>query len=103
MKFNATPISYRSTGLFSALINDYIENKGIAQSFVNYAATKEGYKKAIEQRVLFTSNRKVLVEVLQNQYTKLVKEDHVTIVQNSNNNNIQNTLLNAPNNEEAFK
>ena len=74
MKFNATPISYRSTGLFSALINDYIETKGTAQSFVNYAATKEGYKKAIEQRASFPTNRKVLVEALQNQYTQLEKD-----------------------------
>ena len=61
MKFNATPISYRSTGLFSAVINDYIETKGTAQSFVNYAATKEGYKKAIEQRASFIGyNSRVL-------------------------------------------
>lgn len=85
MKFNATPISYRSTGLFSALINDYIETKGTAQSFVNYAATKEGYKKAIEQRASFPTNRKVLVEVLQNQYTQLAKD------------------VNSLNNKEAFK
>jgi len=85
MKFNATPISYRSTGLFSALINDYIETKGTAQSFVNYAASKEGYKKAIEQRASFPTNRKVLVEVLQNQYTQLAKD------------------VNSLNNKEAFK
>jgi bacillithiol biosynthesis cysteine-adding enzyme BshC len=85
MKFNATQISYRSTGLFSALINDYIETKGTAQSFVNYAATKEGYKKAIEQRASFPTNRKVLVEVLQNQYTQLAKD------------------VNSLNNKEAFK
>ena len=85
MKFNATQISYRSTGLFSALINDYIETKGTAQSFVNYAASKEGYKKAIEQRASFPTNRKVLVEVLQNQYTQLAKD------------------VNSLNNKEAFK
>ena len=73
MKFNSTSISYRSTGLFSALINDYIETKDTAQSFVKYAATKEGYKKAIEQRASFPTNRKVLVEVLQNQYSQLEK------------------------------
>ena len=88
MKFNATQISYRSTGLFSALINDYIETKGTAQSFVNYAASKEGYKKAIEQRASFPTNRKVLVEVLQNQYTQLAKDI-----------NDANVL----NNKEAFK
>lgn len=100
MKFNATQISYRSTGLFSVLINDYIETKGTAQSFVNYAANKEGYKKAIEQRASFPTNRKVLVEVLQNQYTQLAKEVNDASVLNSNNNNALNNSLN---NIETFK
>ena len=100
MKFNATKISYRSTELFSALINDYIETKGTAQSFVNYAANKEGYKKAIEQRASFPTNRKVLVEVLQNQYTQLAKEVNDASVLNSNNNNALNNSLN---NIETFK
>ena len=100
MKFNATQISYRSTGLFSALINDYIETKGTAQSFVNYAATKEGYKKAIEQRASFPTNRKVLVEVLQNQYTQLAKDINDANVLNNNNNNALNNSLN---NKEAYK
>ena len=88
MKFNATQISYRSTGLFSALINDYIESKGTAQNFVNYTQNIEGYKKAIEQRAAFPTNRKVLVEVLQNQYTQLAKDINDA---------------NVPNNKEAFK
>ena len=100
MKFNATQISYRSTELFSALINDYIETKGTAQSFVNYAANKEGYKKAIEQRASFPTNRKVLVEVLQNQYTQLAKEVNDASILNSNNNNALNNSLN---NIETFK
>jgi len=74
MKFNATQIPYRATGLFSNLVNDYMEAKGTAQSFVEYNATLEGYKKAIKQRTSFPTNRKVLVEVLQNQYTQLEKE-----------------------------
>ena len=59
MKFKATPISYRATGLFSGLVNDYLEAKGTAQSFVEYNATLDGYKKAIEQRASFPTNRKV--------------------------------------------
>ena len=74
MKFNATQIPSRATGLFSNLVNDYMESKGTAQSFVEYNATIDGYKKAIEQRASFSTNRKVLVEVLQNQYTQLTKE-----------------------------
>ena len=102
MKFNATQISYRSTGLFSALINDYIETKGTAQSFVNYAATKEGYKKAIEQRASFPTNRKVLVEVLQNQYTQLAKDINDSISQNNSKLN-NNALNNSLNTKEPFK
>jgi bacillithiol synthase len=99
MKFKANSITYRSTGLFTALINDYIEAKGTAQSFVNYAASKEGYKKAIEQRASFPTNRKVLVEVLQNQYTQLAKDINDTNVLNKNNHNALNNSLNT---KEAF-
>jgi bacillithiol synthase len=88
MKFNATQIPYRATGLFSNLVNDYIEAKGTAQSFVEYNATIEGYKQAIDQRAFFPTNRKVLVEVLQNQYAQLEKEV---------------TDSNALNNKESFK
>ena len=97
MKFKATPISYRATGLFSSLVNDYLEAKGTAQSFVEYKASLDGYKKAIEQRASFPTNRKVLVEVLQNQYTQLVKDINDA---NALNNSSQNSALN---NKEAFK
>ena len=106
MKFNATQIPYRASGLFSNLVNDYIETKGTAQSFVEYNATIEGYKKAIEQRASFPTNRKVLVEVLQNQYTQLEKEFSDSNVQNNNNSNNSsnnnNRLLNSLDNKDAF-
>jgi bacillithiol biosynthesis cysteine-adding enzyme BshC len=93
MKFKATPITYRATGLFSNLVNDYMEAKGTAQSFVEYNATIEGYKKAIEKRASFPTNRKVLVEVLQNQYAQLEKD----INDSSSRNNSE------LNNKESFK
>jgi len=71
MKFKATHIPYRATGLFSPLVNDYMEGKGTAQSFVNYTPNIEGVKKAIEQRKKQPTNRKVLVEVLRKQYDQL--------------------------------
>ena len=83
MKFKATPITYRATGLFSNLVNDYMEAKGTAQSFVEYNATIEGYKKAIEKRASFPTNRKVLVEVLQNQYAQLEKDINDSSSQNN--------------------
>ncbi len=74
MKFNATQIPYRETGLFTSLVNDYIELKGEAQTFVNYAPNLEGFKKAIEQRASFPTNRKVLFSVLQKQYETLAQK-----------------------------
>ena len=71
MKFKATTLPYRATGLFSPLVNDYLEAKGTAQSFVNYAPTIAGVKEAIEQRKKYPTNRKVLVEVLNKQYDQL--------------------------------
>jgi len=101
MKFNATQIPYRATGLFSNLVNDDMEAKGTAQSFVEYNATIEGYKKAIEQRASFPTNRKVLVEVLQNQYAQLEKDINDSISQN-NSKLHNNALKNSLNTNEAF-
>ncbi len=70
MKYNATSIPYRATGLFSALVNDYIESKGTAQQYVAYTPNMEGVKKAIAQRNFSAVHRKTLVQVLQNQYEK---------------------------------
>ena len=92
MKFNATQIPYRASGLFSNLVNDYMEAKGTAQSFVEYNATIEGYKKAIEKKASFPTNRKVLVEVLQNQYAQLEKE--INDSNALNNNTLNNKGLN---------
>ena len=83
MKFKATSIPYRATRLYSNLVNDYMESKGEAASFVNYAPTIDGYKKAIEQRTSFPTNRKVLVEVLQSQYTQLAKDTNASSLLNN--------------------
>jgi bacillithiol biosynthesis cysteine-adding enzyme BshC len=68
MKFNATQLPYHSTGLFSKLVNDYIEAKPSALAFANYAPNLEGVAKAIEQRAKFPVDRNVLVSVLKEQY-----------------------------------
>ena len=73
MKTKTTSISYRHTGLFSNLVNDYIELKSEALPFTQYAPTIEGYQNALKQRASFPTDRKVLVEVLQQQYNDLEK------------------------------
>jgi bacillithiol biosynthesis cysteine-adding enzyme BshC len=72
MKFSATQIPYHSTGLFSKLVNDYIEARPSALAFANYAPNLEGVAKAIEQRKHFSIDRKVLVSVLEEQYSNIV-------------------------------
>jgi bacillithiol biosynthesis cysteine-adding enzyme BshC len=71
MKFQATHIDYATTGLFSTLVKEYIQNKGTARSFVPYEPTYQGVKEALEQRKKYPTNRKVLVEVLIKQYQNL--------------------------------
>ncbi len=71
MKFSATQIPYHSTGLFSKLVNDYIEARPSALAFANYAPNLEGVAKAIEQRKNFPIDRKVLVSVLKEQYSNV--------------------------------
>ena len=60
MNFKTTHIPYSATGVFTPLVNDYIESKGTAQSFVDYTPDIEGIKKALAQRKKFPTNRKVL-------------------------------------------
>jgi bacillithiol biosynthesis cysteine-adding enzyme BshC len=71
MKFNATQIPYHATGLFSQLVRDYVDAKGTAMDFVNYAPNFEGVQKAMAARKSFDINRPLLVDVLKAQYANL--------------------------------
>ena len=71
MKYNATSIPYSATGVFSALVNDYISGNGTARDYVPYAPDMEGIKKAIQHRKFSATQRQVLVSVLENQYQVL--------------------------------
>lgn len=73
MKYSATSIPYSNTGVFSALVNDYITGEGTARDFVPFTPNLEGIKKAIQQRKFSIQQRQVLVSVLENQYQILAK------------------------------
>jgi hypothetical protein len=64
MKYNTTSIPYSATGVFSALVNDYISGNGTARDYVPYAPDLEGIKKAIQQRKFSAIQRQTLVSVL---------------------------------------
>ncbi|MDP4619994.1 MAG: bacillithiol biosynthesis cysteine-adding enzyme BshC [Sediminibacterium sp.] len=76
MKYNATSIPNSATGVFSALVNDYISGNGTARGYVPYAPDLEGIKKAIQQRKFSAIQRQTLVSVLENQYQILGAVTH---------------------------
>ena len=97
MKYSATSIPYSNTGVFSALVNDYISGKGIARDFVPFTPNLEGIKKAIQQRKFSAQHRQLLVSVLENQYQVLAEckneknkvafekvEANITLLKNEN-------------------
>lgn len=70
-------IPFSTTQLFSKLINDYVEGKGTALDYVQYAPNVEGYQAAIAGRKAHPVNRALLVEVLTTQYANLPQTNAV--------------------------
>ena len=77
MSQSSMHIPFSSTHVFSTLINDYLEGKGTALDFVQYAPNLEGYRAAIEGRKKHPINRALLFEVLTKQYSNLPQEKAV--------------------------
>ena len=59
MSQSSKHIPFSSTHVFSKLINDYLEGKGNAMDFVQYAPNVDGYRAAIEGRKQYPINRAV--------------------------------------------
>ncbi len=77
MSQSSKHIPFSSTHVFSKLINDYLEGKGTALDFVQYAPNLEGYRTAIEGRKKHPINRNLLFDVLTKQYANLPQENAV--------------------------
>ncbi len=77
MSFKAQYIPYSKTGSFSKIVTDYLSNVPALQSFYNYTPDITGIKKAIADRKKYTTNRKVLVDELQKQYSSIQTSDRV--------------------------
>ena len=99
MKFKASQIPYHTTGLFSQLVRDYVDGKGTALDFTNYAPNLQGVQKALEARKGFSINRPILVEVLKAQYANLdvAKKVHENIDLLSKDNTYVITTAHQPN------
>jgi bacillithiol biosynthesis cysteine-adding enzyme BshC len=77
MSQSSKHIPFSSTHVFSKLINNYLEGKGTALDFVQYAPNLEGYRTAIEGRKKHPINRNLLFDVLTKQYANLPQENAV--------------------------
>ena len=71
MNFTAEKIPYKQTGSFSRLVLDYLDDANSLKDFYNYHPDAEGLRKATADREIFPVNRKLLVEVITEQYKTL--------------------------------
>jgi bacillithiol synthase len=70
-------ISYQNSGYFTSLMNDYLDQKSKLQSLYNRFPSLENFEAQIQEKKenFNHKNRKVLVLVLQQQYSKIPTSD----------------------------
>ena len=69
MDFTSTKTAYGQTGVFTKIVLDYIKGDEKLQSFYTHQVSVNGIKAAINERKKYSTDRKLLVEVLQKHYT----------------------------------
>jgi bacillithiol biosynthesis cysteine-adding enzyme BshC len=68
MNFTNKSIPYQQTGYFSRIIIDYLSGNGFLKDFYSHPVTPEGIETAILEREKFPTDRKLLVNILKEQY-----------------------------------
>ncbi len=71
MNCNATYHSYKSTGAFSKIVTDYLEEAPLLKEYYQFSPNLEGIKQSIKQRRSFNTNRESLVAELRKQYASV--------------------------------
>ncbi len=79
MPYSSSYFPYRNARSFSPIAIDYTEGTDLLKPFYNHSADIEGIKKTIEERRIFNTDRKLLVEHLNEQYKTVVAD---TAIQN---------------------
>jgi bacillithiol synthase len=64
-------LSYNSTQAFSKIVTDYLQQSDLLKPFYEHAPTVEGIRAAIDQRKKINTNRTLLVNTIQKQYSGL--------------------------------
>lgn len=77
MQYHCTRLSYESTGYFSKIVTDYLEQSATLRPFYVHPPTMEGVQNAIEARRAFDTPRKVLVDTLTEQYASVTMDEKV--------------------------
>ena len=71
-----TQIPFQQTGFFSKTMSDYLDRKDTIREFYHNFPDKDGFRNQIEEKKNFSSeNRKVLVNVLEDQYNSVHVSD----------------------------
>ena len=86
MDCKASRINYKSTGILSGLVMDYLHQSPQLQGFYTYTPDWEGFEHALENRLAFSTDRKALHQHFQEQYASLelsasVKENMDALLQ----------------------
>ena len=71
MDCTAQRLTYQQTGTFSKIVLDYLNDSPQLRSFYSHRPDLDGIRNAIAERKNFSTNRKVLVDQLQKQYSKV--------------------------------
>lgn len=79
MNCSTTQLPYNSTGYFSKVVTDYLQQSPELRPFYEHLPDIEGIRAAIGQRQQFIQERKLLVEGLQEQYKTVAPSDKVQL------------------------
>ena len=71
MPFSSTYLPYRQTNSFSSIALDYVDNNDALKPFAEHTVDMDGIMAAMTQRRQFSTNRQLLVNYLQQQYSGL--------------------------------
>jgi bacillithiol biosynthesis cysteine-adding enzyme BshC len=77
MNSSTSFLPYQQTGFFSKMAIDYVSAADGLKLFYNHPVSVEGIKAAIAEREKFTTNRRLLVDVLNKQYAAVDTTDAV--------------------------
>lgn len=78
MDCTSTHLSYKQTGYFSRIVEDYLDQSPLLREFYEHDVSIEGIEAAIERRKQFPTDRKLLQAELQRQYAGIATSARVT-------------------------